>query len=390
MKKWRGLLPALLLLLTVWTGASALADGECDICGYDPNCVECNPFLLDYYDLDDDNKQYSPGWLHWPSDEVIDYVVDKYPGYAMEDYCNVGSYGFALLRKNAARSLHVFRKQDGKMEFWFKTAGAVPQGRAEAWFDLTEDGKGFSVTRLDDASETYAYGVVYHLKDGAFKLTGYWMDNGPGVNIEDGYLEFCEEEKTATLKGTVQDDLRYVTLSTLPATLQQAKEKITVAPDLPSAQFEPKEIKFAGGKRYAVYTGPGKEYARSGDGKGAVSTNDWIQVFGKYEKWILIQYDISAERYRIGWIEASALPKGADVKELSDLGLGLQQDYVQDVVLACELTDDPFNSRKPIAQLEQGHPLRELVQYEGWSYVCVEVDGKLMCGFVPIDCISHG
>lgn len=383
MKKW-----VLLLLTITLMFACALAEDDCNYC--DLCCPYCNPYLADYYNAHDDDEEYAPGWLHFPDDEVLEYLEAKYPEHRMEDYCQISSYGFALLRKDAERTLVCFRRQDDEMKYWFKTEDAVPQGKEEAWFDLIEDGRGFSVTRLDDDGENYAYGVVYRLRDGVFRLTRYWIDNGPKIDIGDDHLKFSTKEKTDTVKGTVQDDLRYVVLSTLPATLKQAQSKITVAPDLPSAQFEPQEIKFEGGERYAVYTGPGKEYARSGNGKGVVSTNDWIQVFGKYGKWILIQYDISAEQYRIGWIQASALPRSADVKELSDLALGLEQEYHQDVIVACALTDDPFNSQKPIAQLEAGHPLRELVQYEGWSYVEVEVDGKRMCGFVPSDCISHG
>lgn len=153
--------------------------------------------------------------------------------------------------------------------------------------------------------------------------------------------------------------------------------------------FYPEEIKFQGGRKYPVCTGPGEEYARSGKGKGMVSTNDWIQVLGSYGDWIMIHYEINAEQYRIGWITKEALPKGSRVTEIT-MNM-LQETYAQDVVTACILTDDPFNSQKPMAQLEKGTQLKELVyNYCGWSYILVEIEGELMCGFVPTESISHG
>ena len=103
----------------------------------------------------------------------------------------------------------------------------------------------------------------------------------------------------------------------------------------------------------------------------------------------MIQYDISAERFRIGWIEAKALPSGANVPNINLVMLE-NKDY-NDVIRRCILTDDPFNSQTPIATLEVGTPLCEVVyNMGGWSYVRVTIDGKDVCGFVPSDCINHG
>ena len=200
------------------------------------------------------------------------------------------------------------------------------------------------------------------------------------------------------MTGEVQTDIRYVSFNTLPENIEEAKETVTTAPDVPTGMvlgnrgglyFTAKAVKFTGGKQYPVYTGPGEDYARSGNGKGTVSTNDWIQVFGRYDDWILIQYDISAERYRIGWIEAKALPKGASVQELALVML--DNEPYNTVLEACMLTDDPLNSEEAIAHLPVGTRITELVyDFGGWSYVRVVISGQSMCGFVPSDCIDHG
>ena len=354
------------------------------------------------------------GTVHEPPKEVLDHITDHWPAYELEDYCEVydtpdGDYGFALLTAGDERLLVGYKEKDGKMSYWLKNHGAVPQGSEEACFSISEKGKeyinartdkvevsdglSFGVTRLDDAGESYQKSVAYHWENGGFKLKNYSKETLQGVYIEDGYLEFWDWgwwRKEGTVKGTVQTDLRYVSYNTLPKEIAEARLKLSTAPNLPRGGFYPKEIKFAGGQKYPVYTGPGEEYARSGNGKGMVSTNDWIQVLGSYENWIMIQYDISAEQYRIGWITKDALPKGEKVTEL-DLYWGINQNYTQDVVKACMLTDDPFNSQKAIAKLQKGTKLKELVyNYEGWSYIIVEVDGKMMGGFVPSECISHG
>ena len=78
-----------------------------------------------------------------------------------------------------------------------------------------------------------------------------------------------------------------------------------------------RKIRFTSGQKFKVYQGPGEEYGQAGNGKAAVSTNDWIQVFGEENGWILIQYDINKDHMRIGWIKSSALPKKATVSRLT-------------------------------------------------------------------------
>lgn len=359
-------------------------------------------------------EEYSPGYLMQPPREVMEHLSRSFSSYTLEDYCEVydtpdGDYGFALLTAGDERLLVGYKEKGGKMSYWLKNHGAAPQGCEEAWFSVGEKGKAymdartdkeeisdglsFSVTRLDDAGESYQMSVTYHWEDGGFKLKNYSKETLEGVYIEDGYLEFWDWgwwRKEGTVKGAVQTDLRYVSFNTLPKKIDEARLELSTAPNLPRGGFYPKEIKFTGGQKYPVYTGPGEEYARSGNGKGMVSTNDWIQVLGSYGDWIMIQYDISAEQYRIGWITKDALPKDAEVMELA-IGPVLMQTYAQDVVETCSLTDDPFNSRKEIVRLEKGTPLKELVyDYEGWSYIIVEVNGELIGGFVPTESISHG
>lgn len=369
--------------------------------------------LLPYAALS--SGEYAPGTLMQPPKEVLDHLSRSFSSYELEDYCEIhdtpgGDYGFALLKAGDERLLVGYEEKNGKMSYWLKNHGAVMQGEEEAWFDVIPKGKtlynekaepyeadglSFTITQLDDAGESYEKFIGYHWENGGFKLTGYhdWDAFYGGVTVEDGMLHFHNAQEGwdfGKAYGTVQRELRYVNFDALPKTLEEAKAELSSAPEIPSYVLNPQKIKFSGGQKYPVYTGPGERFARSGNGKGSVSTNDWIQVFGEYDGWMMIQYDISASQYRIGWIRKEALPKGAEIEKL-DLS-ELEKPYTTEADYDCELTDDPLGSQKSIARIPKGTEMTELIYraMDGWSYVAVTVDGKTMCGFVPSDAPIHG
>ncbi|MBQ2947633.1 MAG: hypothetical protein IJD94_01505 [Clostridia bacterium] len=361
------------------------------------------------------------GTLFAPPDEVLEHIGDRWPDYELEDYCEIedtpkGDFGFALLKSDDERLLMGYENKQGKMTYWLKNAGAVPQHDNPAVFSRIEegmmvqgvfdespresDGLNFSVTVIDDNREAVQESVTYAWKDGGFRLTHYSSAIQWHCFVEDEYLHYwsLSHGDEGRVRGSVQDEIRYVSWYALPKTPEEAERKLSSAPDLPDGGFfHPQEIRFTGGQKYPVYTGPGKEYLRSGNGKGMVSTNDWIQVFGQLDDWIMIQYGISSDKFRIGWIEASALPEGAQVHQFHQafryyaLEVSLETGYPNKVLTACELTDDPFMSETPIAKLEKGTSVVEVVyDYEGWSYVRTQVNGQEAFGFVPTDCIDHG
>ncbi len=84
---------------------------------------------------------YSPYFATEPPQEVREHVASRWPDYEFEDYCEVrgtskGDYGFALLHKQSERILVGYHRVNGEMKYWLKNAGAVPQGKEEAWFDV--------------------------------------------------------------------------------------------------------------------------------------------------------------------------------------------------------------------------------------------------------------
>lgn len=93
---------------------------------------------------------------------------------------------------------------------------------------------------------------------------------------------------------------------------------------------------FAADQKFAVYSGPGEMYLREADSRASVSTNDWIEVFGEENGWLLVLYRVSADALRFGYIQATQAQAGVSVQALS-----WQSDAV---ILYGGATNDPIES----------------------------------------------
>ena len=357
------------------------------------------------------------GTLFEPPQEVLEHIQSRWADYELEDYCEVqgtskGDYGFALLHKQSERILVGYHRVNGEMKYWLKNAGAVPQGKEEAWFDVGtagwidetdwignftgrqvyDDGLCFSVTQLDESGESYEKMVVYRWENGMFRLSSYHKTEGGGIRVSDDKLDFIDWSNVVyrgAVQGAVQRDIRYVSFNALPTWIDDAKTKLTVAPNLKDGAFTAQKVKFTGGQKYPVYTGPGEDYVRSGNGKGLVSTNGWIEVYGQKDGYILIQYSIDSSHYRFGWIDRNALPEGTSVPAMDFAGISA--DTLSEITQDTFLTDDPLFSQNKLCGLKAGQTVSWLaVLNDDWAYVLVNVNGKMMCGFVRTDCIVNG
>lgn len=357
------------------------------------------------------------GTLFEPPQEVLEHIQSRWADYELEDYCEVqgtskGDYGFALLHKQSERILVGYHRVNGEMKYWLKNAGAVPQGKEEAWFDVGtagwidetdwignftgrqvyDDGLCFSVTQLDESGESYEKMVVYRWENGMFRLSSYHKTEGGGIRVSDDKLDFIDWSNVVyrgAVQGAVQRDIRYVSFNALPTWIDDAKAKLTVAPNLKDGAFTAQKVKFTGGQKYPVYTGPGEDYVRSGNGKGLVSTNGWIEVYGQKDGYILIQYSIDSSHYRFGWIDRNALPEGTSVPAMDFAGISA--DTLSKITQDTFLTDDPLFSQNKLCGLKAGQTVSWLaVLNKDWTYVLVNVNGKMMCGFVRTDCIVNG
>ena len=144
---------------------------------------------------------------------------------------------------------------------------------------------------------------------------------------------------------------------------------------LPSFQ----NVRFS--RSYPVYSGPAEYYYRANEGKATMG-GGVCRLYGVENGWALIGYELSGGGFRIGYVEASALPQ-----------IGLRIPYLdlsyrnRTVLSATYVTDDIVMNKKPVLNLSAGTPVLFLGLSYGlsttWAYVEVMGTSSLMRGFIP-------
>ena len=151
---------------------------------------------------------------------------------------------------------------------------------------------------------------------------------------------------------------------------------------IPDGTLTASIVSFDSNKTYAVYSAPDSKSIRGANNRARLSTNDWIQVFGTDGDWVLVQYGITAEHYRIGYIRKSALPEDANVPELSLVSISAIVNY--DVAV----TDDPLVSQTSLTQLTENTHVTALASMGDWTYIEGGEGNERFRGFVPTECLS--
>lgn len=173
--------------------------------------------------------------------------------------------------------------------------------------------------------------------------------------------------------------------------LMMSSAALAQAPQMPEDMLAAQDAHFPVGEKYEVYLGPGEEYMRAGDGKGTVSTNDWIQVFGEENAWLMIQYEISDGRMRIGYIRGDVDARTADGEALEHIPLELSWAWSPaHTKRIAAFSDDPFGKRETILFLEQDKQVTRLGTFGEFAYVETQrADGKRVRGFVDADLLEE-
>lgn len=154
------------------------------------------------------------------------------------------------------------------------------------------------------------------------------------------------------------------------------------APEIPSGTFTAENFGFDAGQMYAVYSAPDVKSMRGAGGKSKVSTNDWVQVFGREGDWLMVQYDVNRKFYRIGYIDAKAIPAGMNVPELNLTGEAVV------TMEPVQVTDDPLGKQGALVEIPADSHVTRLGYMGEWSYIEGTKDGKLYRGFVLSDKLS--
>ena len=302
---------------------------------------------------------------------------------------------FAAVKQGSKNDLLAFGWDNGGWAYKWHNAAALPQVEAPILLtEITAETSTDMVQRLTGACFQSMYVVNNELQE----ADSLWIQNNDGtwhlrhlqifrpfmcydmsvdnmLRIYDvGWVEGPATDER--IHGVIQTDLRYFSFSDFPKTVQEAREKLSNPPRIPKGTLSAKRIKFTSGRRYQVFQGPGTQYGQSGNGRAYVSTNDWIQVFGEENGWILIQYDITKDHMRFGWIAASSLPKNTKVDELRFLPVP------SITVHELTLTDDPLFSQPKINSVIPAQTkVLWLASMGEWAYVEIPSQRPLR-GFV--------
>ena len=326
----------------------------------------------------------------WTIGESASYLIETTVG---------GNYFFAVAQKDGYNALFGFKEVNGAYKYWLRNDAAIPQGKGtfQLWFNAGEWqmlndqvlnlGEGFAVAFMEGDNEEYPEcQLVFAVnKSGQFtlKLACYDACWTEALVSSNSVAYYHEGERLGDVAGVVETDLRYFSWSAFPKNMAKAREKLSNPPSIPTGELSATRIKFTGGQKFEVYSGPGEQYERGANGKATVSTNDWIQVFGAENGWILIQYDLSSTKMRIGWITETALPRGVTADPLRFAYAGAQ------ITTATFTTDDPLGSQTHLRSLAPGQSVQWLATMGDWVYVEITGDGLPVRSFVPAKAIQR-
>lgn len=356
--------------------------------------------------------------------DILSNMLDWYPDAEVEDYAVLpdvdGSpMAFLLIRHDGCRCLHPYQQTENGWRWESEYSAAIPQGdwpdvglsvqetgrRVEdsLWYDPGREEKAFPagprVSVYTSDGECIMERVEYAWEDGAFRLVHYGDSPVCMVDVLGDELIFYSISSgyEGRTYACIERTLEAVDFDGLPRKMTDVRIMGDSEPPLPEAVrpmimekqpfLEKQNVTLRAGS-YAVHAGPGERYACTGTLRWQTpeEASPWVQVFGEYDGYLLIHYGESAERYRFGWIPATAAAPGQTIRLLR-FQFG---DYVT-MYPDSPLTDDPLNSRMPLATPGGEDRIEYLAQLgEQYSFVRATVEGKTWWGFVYTWTLGHG
>lgn len=197
-----------------------------------------------------------------------------------------------------------------------------------------------------------------------------------GKDMEE-YIDY-EDNKMYYAYGTYDNRFAAFNIYAFPKTYEEASETLTNPPVTPTDFYTPQSFTLRPREKYDVFAAPGRDSYRAANGKATMSTNDWVQIFGEEDGWVLVQYDISRDQMRFGYVDASVLPRDAEVPQLTWYDLPEQT-----VNVSTYMTDDPLVSNSTIYYLNAGDQVEVLSSFGNWYYIETKDGyGRTLRGFV--------
>ncbi|MBQ8094648.1 MAG: hypothetical protein IJ242_13905 [Clostridia bacterium] len=326
---------------------------------------------------------------------VSQIIYDRYYGCCVTGYVNpaYGNTAFVAIQNDGTNDLVCLQNRNGRWSYAWHRREVMPQDgmeivlvdRSYSNYGGLNLGTAFSIREAVNG----CYETIWEQQSGEWHIRAMLYVDTDGSIVEtfriysDGvrYTGWDANGGSQFVAGSVQDNIRYFIYSIFPKNLSTLRKKLSTPPAIPDGTLTAQNIRFSGGQQYPVYSGPGEYYLRGGNGKAMVSTNDWIQVFGREEDWILIQYNISNNKMRIGWIDDVALPSNAYVPDLDFTPIICHTAYTVNV------TDDPLNSQAVLTTIPAGAEVDWLAALGEWAYI-EYTDAEICRGFVPSNALT--
>ncbi|MDR0897626.1 MAG: hypothetical protein LBN04_07195 [Oscillospiraceae bacterium] len=313
-----------------------------------------------------------------------------------EDVKTAEACAFAVVKQGSQNVLLAFGWGEAGWVVLWDNPAALPQVEAPiALGSVLNRGRNFSSLYVVNGESYQAFCVWMPRADGEWHLSSLLhhmpltafdasMQNALFATI----LDVPEDQENALWAlGAYETNARYFDFAEFPTTVEEMHTKMGNLRIQPAQKLKGRQVAFAAGERYAVYQGPGEAYGQAANGKALVSTNDWIQVYGEENGWILIRYQVAERHMRYGWIPARALPDGEHVEAL------VYQEVAARTLRAADMTDDPEFSRAVMLTIPEGAKVRWLSLFwdhserSGYAYVEYS-DGHPVRGFVSVDALE--
>ena len=183
-------------------------------------------------------------------------------------------------------------------------------------------------------------------------------------------------------------------LTMLPQTAEQVWARNTILPLTPYGNVDCEYLEPAGNKSLPVYAAPDLKAYRGANSKASVSLKDELWVLDWVGDYLMIYYKTDAFAGRIGYVYAdrqltSAMKKAQLGKDLFDSPIYDRGRMPMKVTTDTTITDDPWGSKRVLAQLPEGAEVICLCSWDSaYAYVETCIEEKFACGFVPMDALT--
>lgn len=328
-------------------------------------------------------------WDGWIIPHVTHMEEDYYAFDARTD--GVNGTAMLILKRNSTNVLCILEQHNGVWKQKTRSLTAIRRGDHIPSIVADEED---SYTLRYHNGPNWSWTLLLNFRQ---RMDGEWhidyaatLDQGEDsmeIFVGEDYLHYrryAGDQYEKRVYGVYESSFEHFELHSFPLTIAEAQEALTLPPSIPTSRTsqinlpQPREIEFEKGRQHPVYSAPGEDSYRAANGKATMSTNDWVQVFGEDQGWLLVQYDISSDQMRFGYIAADALPRDTYVRELYFA-------YTPCLITrATYLTDDPLNSAVTLCHLSAGNEVSLLATMGSWAYVETQMpNGATVRGFIP-------